>query len=332
MTPISQLVDQFTWLDWTLLGVLCIFVASGIRRGLMLGLIDLLGVAAAFAIAFAFHPLATDRLTSVLPFPRSLVSIGSVVLLILVTQAAYSLLISVLFKLTWQVWSAFEDVSWMNRLLGAGPGLVKGIAFTSIFLVPFALFPLVPPLSAAIERSSVASILVRTAVEQGPRVEAMLGRDLADGLTYLSPPQTDEGQKINFGALGQLAPDPVSEARMLVLVNQEREQAGLRALQADEALRDVARAHSREMFELGYFAHISPNTGSPFDRMRRASIRYLAAGENLAFAPTVQVAHEGLMNSPGHRANILRPEFGKVGIGAIRSDFRGTMFSQEFTN
>ncbi|HEX3244406.1 MAG TPA: CvpA family protein [Chloroflexota bacterium] len=329
---VKQAVDQLNWLDWTVLGVLLIFMISGTRRGLLLGLIDLLGVAAAFAFAYAYHVQATDKLAPFLPFPRSLVSAATVVLLILLAQGVYALLIGLLFRWTWPVWSAFQDVSWMNRLLGAGPGLIKGLAFTSIFLLPFALFPLVPPVSAAIERSSVASILVRTAVEQGPRVEELIGRDVADSLTYLSPPQTDEGQKINFGAVGNLAPDPVSEARMLVLVNQEREQAGLRALESDEALKAVARAHSQEMFELGYFAHNSPVAGSPFDRMSKAGIRFLAAGENLAYAPTVQVAHEGLMNSPGHRANILRPQFGKVGIGAIRSDFRGIMFSQEFTN
>jgi uncharacterized protein YkwD/uncharacterized membrane protein required for colicin V production len=303
------------------------------RRGLRLGLIDLIGVVLAFAVAFSFHAQATDQIAALTPIPRSLVSIGTVLLLVLLAQAVYSLVVGVLFRATWQVWSAFEDVSWINGLLGAGPGLVKGLAFTSIFLLPFALFPLIPPMSQAIERSSIASVLARMAVEQGPRIEELLGRDLADGLTTtLSPPQTDEGQKINFGAVGQLAPDPVAESRMLVLVNEEREKAGLRALQSDDGLKVVARAHSQEMFESGYFAHISPNTGTPFDRMRKAGIRYLAAGENLAYAPTVQVAHEGLMNSPGHRANILRPEFNKIGIGAIRSDFRGTMFSQEFTN
>jgi uncharacterized membrane protein required for colicin V production len=294
--PLQSLVEQLNWLDWAVMGLLLLFASAGARRGLMLGLIDLIGVATAFAFALAYHPVATDRLATLVPLPRSLLSVGTVLLLILLGQAAFALIINLLFKLTWPVWSAFTYVSWVNRAFGVLPGLIKGLAFTSVFLLPFALFPIVPPVSAAIERSSLASSLVRVAVEQGPRVEHLLGRDLADGLTYLAPPQTDEGQKLNFGALGQLAPDPVSESRMLVLVNQEREKAGLPPLQADTALRDVARAHSLEMFEQSYFAHISPITGSPFDRMKKAGIRYLAAGENLAYAPTVQVAHEGLMN------------------------------------
>jgi uncharacterized protein YkwD len=119
---------------------------------------------------------------------------------------------------------------------------------------------------------------------------------------------------------------------MLELVNGERARAGLQALVADERLRQVARAHSLEMFQLDYFSHTSPTAGSPFDRMHAAGIQFLVAGENLAYAPNVEIAHQGLMNSPGHRANILRPEFGRVGIGVLRSPAQGSMFTQDFTN
>ncbi len=84
------------------------------------------------------------------------------------------------------------------------------------------------------------------------------------------------------------------------------------------------------MFRNGYFSHDSPTTGSPFDRINAAGISYVVAGENLALAPTLSVAHEGLMDSPGHRANILEPSFGRAGIGAIRSPGRGTMYTQLF--
>src|SRR6185503_18152883 len=73
----------------------------------------------------------------------------------------------------------------------------------------------------------------------------------------------------------------------------------------------------------GYFAHETPEGLSPFDRMRAANVRFLVAGENLALAPTLSLAHTGLMNSPGHRANILRPQFGRVGIGIMDGGMRG---------
>jgi uncharacterized protein YkwD len=116
------------------------------------------------------------------------------------------------------------------------------------------------------------------------------------------------------------------------LVNQERQQAGLRPLVPDPAMTELARRHSADMFARGYFAHDTPEGLSPFDRMNKANIRFLTAGENLALAPTLQVAHTGLMNSPGHRANILQRDFGRVGIGIMDGGMRGLMVSQEFRN
>src|SRR5690606_16961163 len=95
---------------------------------------------------------------------------------------------------------------------------------------------------------------------------------------------------------------PLLEAEMLELLNAERRAQKLPELIADTALREVARAHSSDMLLRSYFSHISPDGASPFDRIQAANIRYLAAGENLALAQSVSIAHQGLMNSPGHRA------------------------------
>lgn len=119
---------------------------------------------------------------------------------------------------------------------------------------------------------------------------------------------------------------------MLEMINRERGKAGLKPLTADPELTEVARKHSRDMFERGYFSHITPEGHSPFDRMRAANVHFLTAGENLAIAPTLPIAHTGLMNSPGHRANILRPTFGRVGIGIMDGGRRGLMVAQEFRN
>ena len=127
-------------------------------------------------------------------------------------------------------------------------------------------------------------------------------------------------------------PRPDLEARMLQLVNQERAAKGQRALRADPELRDVARAHSRDMLVRGYFSHVTPEGKDPFDRLRQANVKYLSAGENLAFAPSLPQLHQTLMNSPGHRANILRAAFGRVGIGIMDGGRRGQMVTQEFRN
>jgi uncharacterized protein YkwD len=86
------------------------------------------------------------------------------------------------------------------------------------------------------------------------------------------------------------------------------------------------------MFKRGYFAHVTPEGVDPFQRMDAAGIHYVTAGENLALAPTLDIAHDGLMNSPGHRANILNPAYRKVGIGVLDGGVYGEMFVQEFTD
>ncbi|ADL11619.1 CAP domain-containing protein [Acetohalobium arabaticum] len=121
-----------------------------------------------------------------------------------------------------------------------------------------------------------------------------------------------------------------AEAEMLQLLNQERTQRGLEPLQVDLRLVQVARAKSQNMIDEDYFAHQSPTLGSPFDMMQALNISYDFAGENIAGAGTVARAHKHLMESPGHRENILRPRFTHVGIGIIEGGPYGMMFSQEF--
>ena len=119
---------------------------------------------------------------------------------------------------------------------------------------------------------------------------------------------------------------------MLNLVNKERTSRGLRPVLADNLLREVGRNHCKDMFERGYFSHYTPEGLSPFDRMAEADVIFNYAGENLALAPNVTVAMQGLMQSPGHKANILSPNFGRIGVGVIDGGIYGEMFCQEFAN
>lgn len=118
---------------------------------------------------------------------------------------------------------------------------------------------------------------------------------------------------------------------MVELVNAERAKAGLPALQVDMRVVQTARVKSQDMITYNYFSHDSARLGSPFDQMRRAGIQYRTAGENIAGNQTVEAAHRALMNSPGHRANIMSRSFTKIGIGIIKGGRYGMMFTQQFT-
>ena len=80
------------------------------------------------------------------------------------------------------------------------------------------------------------------------------------------------------------------------------------------------------MINKGYFDHTSPTYGSPFDMMKSFGISYKAAGENIAKdQKTPSEVMNSWMNSPGHRANILSPNFTELGVG-IYKNANGTIY------
>ena len=120
------------------------------------------------------------------------------------------------------------------------------------------------------------------------------------------------------------------EQQMITLVNQERVKNGVKPLQVDMKLVKVGRMKSQDMIDNHYFSHISAKYGSPFDLMKAQGVTFNTAGENIAGNGTVGAAHTALMNSPGHRSNILSPNYTRIGIGIIKGGPYGLMISQEF--
>jgi len=137
-------------------------------------------------------------------------------------------------------------------------------------------------------------------------------------------PRPGEGEQQETAGL------TAEEKLMIDLVNKERAKLGLKALSVDMRLTQLARKKSQDMIDKNYFSHDSPTYGSPFDMMAAAGITYRTAGENLAGASTVERAHEALMQSEGHRRNILNPAFTHIGVGAIKGGPYGMMFTQMF--
>lgn len=123
------------------------------------------------------------------------------------------------------------------------------------------------------------------------------------------------------------APNPVPtdissmQTEMLGLINAARAENGLPALVLDQALNNGAYLKSKDMVDNNYFDHNSPTYGSPFEMMQKLNISFSWAGENIAKHTSIKGAHEGLMNSPGHRANILKPEYKKLGLGIVKDGY-----------
>lgn len=100
------------------------------------------------------------------------------------------------------------------------------------------------------------------------------------------------------------------------LVNAERVQFGLPTLAYNERVSETARKHSQDMVNNDYFDHNNKQGMSPFDRLDRDGFNYVTAGENLAYGQISSIyAHHGLMNSLGHRKNILNKYYKELGVG-----------------
>ena len=116
---------------------------------------------------------------------------------------------------------------------------------------------------------------------------------------------------------------------MLSLVNAARGKSGLPPLHNDDRLRRAARGHSADMARRGFTAHDDPDGVTPAERMRVEGYPDPGA-ENIARGQShPHAVMQAWMNSPGHRANILKAEFATIGIG-VHLGTGGPWWTQNF--
>jgi uncharacterized protein YkwD len=316
-------------IDILLVVVILLSVLNGYRRGFIHGVLDLAGwILSLLAGLRYYQPLARwlgpriDVWSEVWDQP-----IAFVVIAVFVGVIVHAIGYALLRRLPEDI-----DERQVNRVFGLIPGFVNGLIIVAILSALLLAIPLSEGLSERTRDSALVNRLAVYAERLEGQLRPVFGEAIARSLNMLTVrPDSDERVTLPF-KVETTRPRPDLEKQMLDLVNQERVAAGLNPLAPDPELTEVARRHSADMFARGYFAHDTPEGLTPFDRMRDSGVRFLTAGENLALAPTIPVAHTGLMNSPGHRANILRPQFGRLGIGVMDGGMRGLMVSQEFRN
>lgn len=126
----------------------------------------------------------------------------------------------------------------------------------------------------------------------------------------------------------------ISAQRLLELVNVERAKANVPPLVLSTELSQAATGKAGDMFAKNYWAHISPTGETPWAFITRAGYQYIYAGENLAKSfNTSEEVVAAWMNSPAHRANILKPEYREIGFAIQNGSLRGeqtTLVVQEF--
>lgn len=334
-TTLQQFFSAMNFLDIIIVLIILFYVHEGYSLGFTLSFFDLVGFIIAFIAALKFYTIVASFFIIFFGMPLGFANAIGFFIVAFVSEVIMSLIVRKLVRLL----PGLPPGSFLEKMmkttdhwLGIFPGLFSAFIILSFLLSIIVTFPSSPVIKQSVTNSVIGSGLVaNTSLFEG-WLNEVFGGALNESLNFLTiEPKSNETIQLHYTVANGTV-DEKAEMQMFKMVNSQRVQQGLAPLALDTALTSVARAHADDMFKQGYFSHYSSDGASPFERMSVAGITYQYAGENLALAPSTVLAMQGLMNSPGHRANILNPNFHKIGIGVINGGIYGEMFDQEFTN
>lgn len=220
----------------------------------------------------------------------------------------------------------------INNFLGVIPGVGEGLVLVSALLILIIALPIKPQVKNDITESEIGSVLLNKTAIFETAINEVFGGVINESLTYFTVnPDSAESVSLDVDSF-KLSVDEKAESDMFTKINFERKKLAISELIWEPTIVPTARAHAKDMWERKYFAHVSPDGKDVGDRLQMSKVEYSFAGENLALASTTITAHNGLMNSKGHRENILDPRFKKVGVGVIDNGVYGKMYVQVFTD
>lgn len=316
------------WVDFLIIFSLIFFAYEGIGRSFIAETFDFFAFLLAFFVSLRFYNIASGILENFFHIPHAFA-------LVLGFMAVWMVVEVILFFITKHLFIKIQiskDILYKLNKFAFLPSFLRGFVFLAIVILLFATFPIQPTIKAAVDESKIGSaILDKSRRMEGP-LKNLFGGLSQETLTFLTiKPETNERIDLGFKT-SEYKTNFDLEIKMAAMVNTEREKRGLKRLEMEEQLTEVGRIHSADMFERGYFSHFTPEGGNVVDRAEEKKVQFAIIGENLAYAPTLLLAHEGLMNSPGHRANILSNKYTKIGIGVQDGGVYGLMITQVFTN
>lgn len=316
------------YIDLIIILILLYFISEAWRHGFWILVSDFISFFGSLVLSLRFYKYIADFLK--LNFSLNL-SVAKAIGFLFTAIIFESILSYLAGHIVYKLPEKFKKHK-LNKLLGIIPGVGEGIIIIAFLLTLMMALPIRPQVKTDIADSKTGSIILeKTAVFENS-INEVFGGVINDSLTYFTVnPKSRESISLEVDKIN-LKTDEKSELDIFNLINIERRKLAIPELVQLALLGVVARAHAEDMWERKYFAHVSPEGKDVGDRLSTSKIIYSFAGENLALAPTVKTAHTGLMNSQGHRENILNPKFKKIGIGVIDNGVYGKMYVQVFTD
>lgn len=316
------------WVDLVIILIFVYFISEAWRYGFIAILTDFISFFGSLLFSLRAYKFAADFLRLNFSISHSVANALGFLIVAFISEAVFSF---ILFKLMRRFPKKLLK-SKFNKVLAVLPALGEGVLIVAFILTLAIGLPINPWIKKDITASKIGGLILKETAGLEKIVNEVFGGVINDSLTYLTiKPGSKEKINLNAPAI-ELKVNSEEESQMFALVNKARADNGVAPLTWSPQITSVAEAYAKDMWTRHYFSHYSPEGADVGDRLIAAGIPFTFAGENLALAPTVSTAFSGLMNSPGHRANILEPRFKKIGIGAVDNGFYGTMFVQEFTN
>ena len=117
----------------------------------------------------------------------------------------------------------------------------------------------------------------------------------------------------------------LSADKIIELTNVYRAIDNIAPLAKNVILTQAAQTKVDDMFTKQYFEHISPSGVTPAQLVLKTGYNYKTTGENLALGSfkNEQELVDAWYASPGHKANMLNPEFVEIGVASSQNDFEG---------
>jgi uncharacterized protein YkwD len=315
------------YVDLLVLIVLFLSVWAGIQRGFIVSVLAMLSWVGSLLAGFLLYKQLSVFLGKMFPaIGIWWVPVSFIAVIVLSRWIFDFIVFRIIDKLPYKV-----QHHKINKYAGIIPGVIDGFIWAVLLSGFLLLMPLNNTIAQQIRNSTMAKVLSNTMAWAENKLSPVFTEALKRAMYNTKTVVSEEAVKLPF-TISVYKARPDLEAQMLILVNNERLKNGLKPVKADPEIAVVAHKHSADMFKRGYFSHYTPEGKTPFDRMKAGGISFLTAGENLALAQTLSIAHTGLMNSPGHRANILNPSFGRLGIGILDGGIYGLMITQNFRN
>ncbi|HKC14604.1 MAG TPA: CvpA family protein [Patescibacteria group bacterium] len=322
------------FIDLVIILALLFYAFEGAASGFIDSFLDFVSFIISFFAGITFYSFFGKFFYSSFAIPQGFANaIGFFVAAFSVQVFSNFILRSLIGKVLSKVLVRRDFTKTIDRALGASMSVLSGLLLASFLLTMIVTLPISPVIKKSISSSKIAKVLTSNTQHLAATINSVFGGAVNETLSFLTvEPKGNESVSLNFKT-SNVSVDKEAEKQMWEIINSERVSRGIKPLEAgSQALVTVARDHCRDMFERGYFSHYTPEGLSPFDRMINAGVVFAAAGENLALAPNVELAMKGLMQSTGHRENILSKDFGRVGVGVVDGGSYGEMFCQEFTN